>query len=86
MKTKILTFGILIAFFAFASCEKDKSLNVNSHNYLEMSDVELLPFFDAFVNVKTFLAEPLVFNVEDETPIICGEPEVFELWYALLLA
>ena len=82
MKTRILTFGILLAFFTLVSCEKDKSLNVNSHNYLEMSDAELLPFFDAFVNAKTFLAEPLVFNVEDDTPIICGEPEVFELWYS----
>lgn len=80
MKTKILTIGILITFFAFVSCEKENTkmtqYELELNDKAELNDEVILKSLKSSSRKKIKL-EPCQ-NILQPT---CGEVHTFELWY-----
>lgn len=74
MKTKILTIGMLIAFFAFTSCEKEETMVTPTET--ELNDEAVLKSLKASKRKKRKLD-----RCENITQVACGEVNTFELWY-----
>ena len=80
MKTKILTIGILITFFAFVSCEKENTKM--TQDVLELNDKSELNDEVILKSLKSSSSKKIKLeSYQNILQPICGEVHTFELWY-----